>query len=61
MIEEIKKSALNNKVPIMKDEGIKFLISFIKENKIRDILEIGTAVGYSAICFTEFHLLTNLR
>lgn len=49
MIEEIKKSALNNKVPIMKDEGIKFLISFIKENKIKDILEIGTAVGYSAI------------
>ncbi len=49
MIEEIKKSALNNKVPIMKDEGIEFLISFIKENKIKDILEIGTAVGYSAI------------
>lgn len=49
MIEEIKKSALNNKVPIMKDEGINFLISFIKENKIKDILEIGTAVGYSAI------------
>lgn len=49
MIEEIKKSALNNKVPIMKDEGIKFLIGFIKENKIKDILEIGTAVGYSAI------------
>lgn len=49
MIEEIKKSALNNKVPIMKDEGIEFLISFIKKNKIKDILEIGTAVGYSAI------------
>lgn len=49
MIEEIKKSALNNKVPIMKDEGIEFLISFIKQNKIKDILEIGTAVGYSAI------------
>ena len=36
MIEEIKKSALNNKVPIMKDEGIKFLIGFIKENKIKE-------------------------
>lgn len=48
-IINLKKEALNNKVPIMHDEGIEFLINFVKENNIKSILEIGTAVGYSAI------------
>ncbi len=34
----------------MKDDGMVFLLSFLKEHtEVRDILEIGTAVGYSAI------------
>lgn len=34
----------------MKDDGMEFLLSWIREHEsIRDILEIGTAVGYSAI------------
>ena len=48
-IESLKLEALNNDVPIMQDEGIEFLLNFIKENNIKTILEIGTAVGYSAI------------
>lgn len=48
-IREIKKYALDNKVPIMVDEGIDFLTTFIIKHQINSVLEIGTAIGYSAI------------
>ncbi len=49
MIEEIKKDALEKGVPIIKDEGLAFLLNFIDQHHCKDILELGTAVGYSAI------------
>lgn len=49
MIEEIKKDALKKDVPIIKDEGLIFLLDLIKEKKFKNILELGTAVGYSSI------------
>lgn len=49
MIDNIKEDALNNGVPIIKDDGLSFLLDLIKENSYIDILELGTAVGYSAI------------
>ena len=48
-IREIKKYALDNKVPIMVDDGIDFLTTFIIKKQINSVLEIGTAIGYSAI------------
>ncbi len=48
-IREIKKYALDHKVPIMVDEGIDFLTTFIIKNQTTNILEIGSAIGYSAI------------
>lgn len=35
----------------MKDEGIEFICKYIEEHKIKHILEIGSAIGYSAIKF----------
>ena len=49
MVEEIKRQAEKNDIPIMTDDGIEYLTNYIKENNIKQILEIGTAVGYSAI------------
>ena len=49
MIEEVKNKALKEGVPIIKDEGLAFLLNFMKEHNSKDILELGTAVGYSAI------------
>ena len=49
MIKEIKEYALINKIPIMEDEGMDFLTTFIIKNKSKNILEVGTAIGYSAI------------
>ena len=48
-IREIKKYALDNKIPIMVDEGIDFLTTFIIKNQTTNVLEIGSAIGYSAI------------
>ena len=50
-VEQIKLQARKNNIPIMKDESVDFIVSYIKEHNIKDILEIGTAVGYSAIQF----------
>ena len=48
-IEIIEKYAKDNNVPIMEHDGIEFLLDYIKKNNIKNILEIGTAIGYSAI------------
>ena len=50
-LEEIKDYARKNDVPIMLDEGMDFICDYIKQNNITSILEIGTAIGYSAIRF----------
>ena len=49
MIENIEKYAKENRIPIMLPDGIEYLCNYIKENNIKRILEIGTAIGYSAI------------
>lgn len=53
-LQSIHDHARKNNIPIMLDDGMKFLLEFIeKHTDIRDILEIGTAVGYSAICMAK--------
>ena len=48
-IKQIKEYALVNKIPIMQDEGLDFLTTFIIKHQIKHVLELGTAIGYSAI------------
>ena len=49
VIKEMEKYAEENSVPIMQKRSMTFLCKFIEKNKIKKILEIGTAIGYSAI------------
>ena len=49
VLEEIETYAKENNIPIMMKDGIDFLTNYIKENSIKNILEIGSAIGYSAI------------
>ena len=49
LLRELKKDAKQNGIPIMSDKGINYLTTFILKNKIDTVLEIGTAVGFSAI------------
>ena len=48
-IEDLENYALINNIPIMQKDGIEFLTRYIKDNNIKNILEIGSAIGYSAI------------
>lgn len=48
-IIKMKEYARKENIPIMQDEGIEFLTSFIEKKGIKNILEVGTAIGYSAI------------
>ncbi len=52
---DIRKKALENHIPIMQEEGIHFIVQYIQEHSITSILEIGSAVGYSAISFALAH------
>lgn len=52
-LELIKVKALDDNIPIIMDDTLEYILNIYKEHKISSILEIGTAVGYSAICFTE--------
>ena len=49
MIKKMKDYAKVNNVPIMTDGGIRYLLKYIKKNNVKNILEVGTAIGYSAI------------
>ncbi len=49
IIQEIKEYAKEKNIPIMEEEGIEFLTTFLIKHQIQSVLEIGTAIGYSAI------------
>ena len=49
IITEIRTYAKENNVPIMLDDGIEYLTNYIIKNNVNSVLEIGTAIGYSAI------------
>ena len=53
-ISIIKKKALEDKLPIIMDDTLEVIAKILDEIKPKKILEIGTAVGYSAICFSEY-------
>ena len=46
---DLKEYAANNHVPIIKDGGLDFTIALIKKADCKMILELGSAIGYSAI------------
>lgn len=48
-MERLEKYARENKVPIMQKDGILYLCEYIKENNVKSILEVGSAIGYSSI------------
>ena len=53
LIDEIREYGENNSVPIMSRDTITTIQNIIKENNVKTILEIGTAIGYSTICFAS--------
>ena len=53
-LEKIKEKALENHIPIIMDDTLEVIAKILIEKKPKRILEIGTAVGYSAMCFSKY-------
>lgn len=49
IIKQMEAYAKEHQVPIMQEEGLDFLLDYIQEHPVTRILEIGSAIGYSAI------------
>src|SRR5574344_1075106 len=49
LILEMEEYANANNVPIIQKESIVYIMRYIKEHNVKNILEIGSAIGYSAI------------
>ena len=50
---ELEHFAEENRVPIIDKIGIRFLIQMLKIKKAKNLLEIGTAIGYTSIKLAE--------
>lgn len=53
-LQTIKQKALEEHIPIIMDDTLEVVDKILTKLKPKKILEIGTAVGYSAMCFSEY-------
>ena len=53
-LEKVKQKGLENHIPIIMDDTLEVIEKILIEEKPKRILEIGTAVGYSAACFAKY-------
>ncbi|MDU5559329.1 O-methyltransferase [Anaerococcus vaginalis] len=51
---ELRNYGIENNIPIMKLETKEFLKSLVLISKPKNILEIGTAIGYSSLLFSKY-------
>ena len=52
--EILKKDDLENHIPIIMDDTLEKIKEILEKENPKRILEIGTAVGYSASCFVKY-------
>ncbi len=52
-LKDLKKYGQANDVPNISEESALFLRNLLEKNKVRSMLEIGTANGYSTIQFAD--------
>ena len=53
IIQDIKNESLDENVPIITDEVLNYMIFTARNIKARNILEIGTATGYSGLFLAQ--------
>ena len=53
-LKEIKLQAQKLGIPIIEDEGLAYVLNLIQARHVKTILEIGTAIGYSALEMAAF-------
>ena len=53
-LEKLKQKGLNEHIPIIMDDTLEKIKEILLEEKPKRILEIGTAIGYSACQFAKY-------
>ena len=53
-LDKIKHKALEEHIPIIMDDTLKVVGDLLSKIQPKFILEIGTAVGYSSMCFSKY-------
>lgn len=51
---ELRKFGIENNIPIMKLETKEFLKNLLIIQKPKNILEVGSAIGYSSLLFSKY-------
>jgi predicted O-methyltransferase YrrM len=54
MLDQLKSYAKENNIPIIDDAGLLFLKTSIIDYQVKDVLEIGSAIGYSALAMASY-------
>lgn len=52
-LNTIKEKALQNRVPIIQDDSLNYLVDVLLKTNSRSLLEVGTAIGYSALAIND--------
>ena len=53
-LTEIRAFGRENKIPILLDDTLEYISNILNDIKPYRILEVGTAIGYSALCFSKY-------
>ena len=53
-LDELEAYAIKTQVPIIRKEMQSFMKTMLVMNKPKQILEVGTAIGFSALLMSEF-------
>lgn len=54
LLADIEKYGRENKIPILLDDSLEFILDLLAKIKPKRVLEIGTAIGFSAINFSKY-------
>ena len=54
MLEEMRLFARQSWIPVILDDSLEYIENLLSKKSVKNILEIGTAIEYSAICFSKF-------
>lgn len=53
-LKDIEKYGRENKIPILLDDTLEYISKILEEVRPKRILEVGTAIGFSALCFSKY-------
>lgn len=53
-LKYIEKYGRENKIPILLDDTLEYISKILEEVRPKRILEVGTAIGFSALCFSKY-------